>query len=471
MSKGFLFLFLLLSHLSYSQKKLEILHAGSLKFDEKLGNGAKRLIGDVQFKHDDVLMFCDSAYFYADNSLDAFGHVHVQQYDSIHLYGDLLKYNGNTKKAVVTNNVVVNKGDMQLKTTVLNYDIEKSIGFYTNTARIVNKENELISKQGYFFAKTNELFFKKEVVLTNQKPGKKDPEFVINCDTMQYNTSSKVTSFIGPTTIKSTSNLIYCEDGTYNTDKDLSQFTKNSYILTQDQKMFGDSLYYDGQKNIGRAIHNVQIVDSAQQTTIKGEYAIHYELQDLSIVTGKALLIKISENDTLYLHADTLKAVGENIKEKQEVKSEKIEVKSKKRETINQKIEEPIKKGDDTRKTAKDERREARSKRQEARAKNKEVDILKEKPGEKNKEIKAIDSIQKIDSVIKDTIVRKPKTENRNQHLFAYHKVKFFKKDLQGKCDSLIYSLNDSTMRLFGSPTLWSEENQLTADSIQVFTN
>jgi lipopolysaccharide export system protein LptA len=46
--------------------------------------------------------------------------------------------------------------------------------------------------------------------------------------------------------------------------------------------------------------------------------------------------------------------------------------------------------------------------------------------------------------------------------------VKFFKNDLQGKCDSLIYSTVDSTMRMYGSPTIWSDGNQLTSDSLQL---
>ena len=65
-------------------------------------------------------------------------------------------------------------------------------------------------------------------------------------------------------------------------------------------------------------------------------------------------------------------------------------------------------------------------------------------------------------------IYESEKTEK--QELFAYHKVKFFKRDLQGKCDSLYYSVSDSSMQLFGKPVLWSDENQLTADSIKVIT-
>lgn len=413
----FYFLLFIAPTLSFSQseiktggKKIQIEHAGSLQFDKKLGNGAQRLIGDVRFRQDNTLMFCDSAYLYKDNSLDAFGHIHIQQGDSINLYGDLLKYNGNTKKALVSKNVVVNKGDMQLTTDELNYDVATSVGYYVTPARIVNKENTLTSNTGYFFAKSNDLTFRKNVVLTN-------PQFVINCDTMRYNTSSKVTYFVGPTTIKSKDNLIYAEDGWYDTFKDQSRFSKNSYILTKEQKMYGDSLYYDRKKGIGRAIKNVQIIDTTQNLNIKGQYAIHYELTDLSLVTGEALLTQIYEKDTLYLHADTLKAVGNNKKT-------------------------PI-----------------------AATKTSANDSLKNYPKEITEK-----RIKSIKIVGKDTAYTYEIVKVQQQQLFAYHKVKFFKNDLQGKCDSLCYNTMDSTMRMFGKPTLWSDENQLTADSVKVTT-
>jgi hypothetical protein len=52
--------------------------------------------------------------------------------------------------------------------------------------------------------------------------------------------------------------------------------------------------------------------------------------------------------------------------------------------------------------------------------------------------------------------------------IYAYYKVKFYKSDLQGLCDSLTYSASDSLMRLFNKPILWSDANQLTAQFIHI---
>ena len=52
--------------------------------------------------------------------------------------------------------------------------------------------------------------------------------------------------------------------------------------------------------------------------------------------------------------------------------------------------------------------------------------------------------------------------------LLSYYHVKFYKKDLQGKCDSLVYTMNDSTIRLYNEPVIWSGPNQLTADTISI---
>ena len=58
--------------------------------------------------------------------------------------------------------------------------------------------------------------------------------------------------------------------------------------------------------------------------------------------------------------------------------------------------------------------------------------------------------------------------EREAKKMSAYYGVRFFRKDLQGKCDSLDYRMSDSTIHLYNEPVLWSGKNQLTADSISI---
>ncbi len=54
------------------------------------------------------------------------------------------------------------------------------------------------------------------------------------------------------------------------------------------------------------------------------------------------------------------------------------------------------------------------------------------------------------------------------QTMRAYYGVRYYRKNLQGKCDSLSYNMSDSTIRMYNSPVIWSQKNQLSADSISI---
>jgi len=58
--------------------------------------------------------------------------------------------------------------------------------------------------------------------------------------------------------------------------------------------------------------------------------------------------------------------------------------------------------------------------------------------------------------------------DKKAQTIKAYYGVRFFRKKLQGKCDSLAFDMQDSTIRMYNAPVIWSGRNQLTADSIAI---
>jgi lipopolysaccharide export system protein LptA len=60
--------------------------------------------------------------------------------------------------------------------------------------------------------------------------------------------------------------------------------------------------------------------------------------------------------------------------------------------------------------------------------------------------------------------------KNETKELFAYHNTRFYRTDIQGTCDSLNFNFADSVISMYKMPVLWSDENQLTADTIKIHT-
>ena len=164
----FLFLNICFIH-SFTQQTRKINHdADNMEYDRNLAEGAYRLLGNVVFRHERATMYCDSAYFYSnDNSLDAFDNVYVNQADSMHLYGDFLHYDGNTRVANVRRNVSLISEETNLTTDALDFDLRSNVGYYTSGADIVSGQNKLNSREGYYYSKSTMYFFKDSVVIIN----------------------------------------------------------------------------------------------------------------------------------------------------------------------------------------------------------------------------------------------------------------------------------------------------------------
>jgi hypothetical protein len=70
-----------------------------------------------------------------------------------------------------------------------------------------------------------------------------------------------------------------------------------------------------------------------------------------------------------------------------------------------------------------------------------------------------------------DTLRMVPDTIKDEKIVTAYHNVRFFKTDLQGVCDSMVYFTRDSLIQLHRNPVIWSENHQLSADFIEMKQN
>ena len=283
-------------------KKIELLNADFIDYDEQLlGKEIKRLTGNVAFKHDNAVLKCDSAYFNSlRNNVVMYSHVHINFGDTIDLWGDSIRYYGNTKIAQVRNNVKLKNKNAILTTDSMNYDRNLNMGYYFNWGKIKDGDNSLVSKWGYYFALLKDFVAVKNVILTN-------PKYHMYSDSLRYNIQTELTSFYGPSKIVGDSNLIYCENGWYNTKTEISQFNKNAYLISKAQTIKADSLYYDRNKGYGKAYKNVEIIDTSANIILLGNFGYYYESPEQAMLTDSAVFINFNNNDSLFLHADTLR--------------------------------------------------------------------------------------------------------------------------------------------------------------------
>lgn len=69
----------------------------------------------------------------------------------------------------------------------------------------------------------------------------------------------------------------------------------------------------------------------------------------------------------------------------------------------------------------------------------------------------------------KPLVTDKNSEDSSDKFFEAYFNVRIFSDSLQAVGDSLFYSLKDSVFRLFKSPIVWAQENQITGDTIYLF--
>lgn len=68
-----------------------------------------------------------------------------------------------------------------------------------------------------------------------------------------------------------------------------------------------------------------------------------------------------------------------------------------------------------------------------------------------------------------DTMFYHFKTElNDEEKIIGRRNVRFYKSDMQGRCDTMTYDMTDSTVKMRVDPVLWTEDTQMTGDKIDI---
>ena len=425
-------------------RKIYLLHANTLSFNKKVDVERQVLRGDVQFRQDSIYMYCDSAYFYeSTNSMEAFSHVRMVQGDTLSMVCDSMSYDGNALFAQLYDNVTLIHKETVLNTDYLTYDRQNAVAHYPYYGTIVDPDNHLKSDLGWYYPDDHQAVFKDNVVLRNYDFSKEDtrpdypdptntgyqPRAILYSDTLRYNFDTADATMLGPSRVVNDTATVYSSRGIYNTETQKSHLYNRSYIVSPGRYAIADSLFYDGAAGYGDGWGDIIMVDTLQNMKLTGEYMHYIDDPQSVLVTGKALAMEYSDKDTLYLHADTLRAFTIiNTDSILQVASDTVP-------DIAYRIDTIFFASQDT--------------------------IALERP-------------YRLDSIPYDTI-RIDKREyfdhfiDTLRFMTAHYGVRYFREDLQGVCDSLHYSVKDSLATFVGNPVMWNTDYQITGDTIFAF--
>lgn len=293
--------FFLIQNSTWAQNgTLELLPGSELLgYDNK--TGAHRLVGTVNFIYQGNTMYCDSAhYFEKIKAVKAYGNVHITK-DDVNLYCDSLFYDGKNKKAKLWGHVRARDMEYKIITDSLDYDAKKGLGVYRNKGKIESiTSNESITSQiGYFYPESNDFFFKGNVKYRNE-------DLTMTTDTLQFTYSKQLSTFYGPTRIKKGETVLFCEKGWYNVKTEEGSLIKNASILDESRKIKGDTLLYQPKKGLSIAKGNVFYEDTIEKSRFYGNYGRISDFEHSTLLTGNSRVIKVQENDTIFISADTI---------------------------------------------------------------------------------------------------------------------------------------------------------------------
>lgn len=258
--------------------------------------------GNVEFAHGDTRLFCDSALFFRDKNLvHAYGHVQINQGDTVNLFCDSLKFNGKTNISKLLSNVRFRDNEYLLTTDSLNYDGNRSMGYYTNHAKIssINSELKLTSVKGYYYSQSKTFFFKDSVHVV-------DPKYELFSDTLEFRTLESSAHFHGPTTIIFDSSQVFCQKGVYYSKEDRVRLWNGATLVQKGRTFYADSLNYNQKTDLGEGFCHVMLYDSTENVKFFADYMLKHPKNTAVILKDGARIYNYTETDTLYLAGDTI---------------------------------------------------------------------------------------------------------------------------------------------------------------------
>ncbi len=468
-----------------TSKIIQVIHADTTILEEKNNNSYTTLDGNVVLKQGKTLFKANKAVKNNTlNTFEAWGRVHINDADTTNIYSDHLLYFGNERTANLDGNVKLTDGQVTLTTPSLKYDMNTNIGTYNQGGKVINKKTIITSKEGEYYRDIQDLYFKKNVVVT-------DPAYNITSDSLQYNTGTQIATFITMTHIKdSARRSIDTKEGYYNLKTGQAEFAQRPFINDDNKSTLrADRVYLDS--NIARAEGNAIATDSTRGTTIIANLIFQNRMNEAILATKKPLMIVKQDNGSIFIAADTLfsaklsdlyetpppqpliPTIEDTLKQltqKQPIKNSTTPILPSKNsltklsETHRDTVPKlPIQYDSSHNTTA----------TQEPVASD---ETLEEDPVTPLSHVTKQDTIKPIIKKDAKTISAnwaRPKskiTDSTDRYFEAFHNVRVYSDSMQAVSDSLFYSFKDSTFRLYKKPVVWGKESQISGDTILLHT-
>lgn len=475
-------------------KEFEIIRGPSMRMIKTDTGTLQTIAGGAVIYQGNTKFYADSLALNNDTrNMEAFGNIHIDDGDTVHIYSQYLRYNGNERTAYLSKNVKLTGRNGTLHTKEMDYNLHTGIGNYYNGGRVVNDKNVITSLEGTYYADTKDVYFKKDVKMDG-------PKNHIRADSLVYNMNNAGLTFISETYIRNDEVEINTSQGSYDTKTGNAFFSSRSVIKDSSGRLYSaNTMALDGKTGNAQLEGNGVIIDSAGGYTILGNQIFLNRSNNSFLATKKPVLIIKQKHDSTYVAADIIfSGLAKMVNDKLTYPTDSAT------QLNNQQTAKILELKTDSAANflPPDSVRYLQDSTANKRFQIIQNDSLIQHLPKRNNltvsdstpVLKPTDSISvtvmdtlnsKMDTsftAAKDSTHAREETslvslkdtaqqsKDSTRYFMAYHHVRIFNDSLQSVCDSMFISSQDSVFRLYYSPVIWSGKTQVTGDTMLLFT-
>ncbi len=474
-----------------------------------------KFIGHAVFRQGTDTLYCDSLYQNKTTRiLEAYSNVKIAQEGGTQGTSNYLRYISDKKLAYMHGNVSLTDGKNNLKTEDLTYDLGTKVGNYENGGWLHNDSTDVTSRAGVYDVRNKVARFTGDAVIN-------DPQYKIWSDDLEYSTETKFTRFFAKSRLISDSGktILQTKNGTYDGKKGIAHFIGHSSLWNDGEYIEGDSLDYNKITGYGLGNGNVICIDTAHHSRLFCGHAEYFHKSRVLWASIIPVMEQVNGKDTFYMRGDTfysapmvkMKLTKPKTKSPAKITDSTLHVDAAKADTTAPWVDTKKTVGVDT------ERFSFMTKIDDSISlsagmtddtgglKNDTAGIVGHKKNKAPKRDTVVKQVpppdytwivptgpkyRKLDTIMHVSLSAEvPASEPRKKHrkgiatpvkvidtavadttapmfFIAWNHVLLFSDSMQGKCDSIVYTRSDSTIRMINEPIAWAHKSQITGDTI-----